>query len=179
MNRPLNIIALFLMSSPALAAGGSYAAQAVNLILFIAIVVFAAKKPIQAMLKSRSENIEAELKESQELLNEAEEKLNKVNQEFQGMEKRILEMEETAKKEISDMRKEISARAEKDSVRISESAKRTIEEELERAKIALQKEAVEAAIGLAAQQIRQNINQEDHKRLTDDFVTAVRGQHGN
>ena len=179
MNRIAFSLTLLFFSTPAFAGGGSIFGQAINLLLFVVLIVLVTKKPISKVLSSRSQSIEAELKASQAQLIAAQAKLEEVNAELAGMTTKIAEMEAKAKNEIEVMQKDILDNAEKDAKRIQESAKRSIDEELARAKMALQKEAVLAAVELAAETIRKNITDSDNKRLSDDLIAAARGHNGN
>lgn len=179
MNRIVISLVMVGFSTPAFAGGGSAVGQAINLILLFAVLAFLTRKPIGKMLSSRSQAIEAELEASQAELVSAQAKLEEVNAKLANMGSKIADMEEKAKNEIEAMQKDILANAERDANRIKESAKRSIDEELARAKMALQKEAVLAAVELAAETIRKNITDSDNKRLSDDLIAAARGQNGH
>ncbi len=187
-------ITYLLLSTVALAAGGGEGAHhgfpkmpiiwhAVNLGILLSILVFVLRNPIRDALANRSASVKRDIDEANRLRKEAQQRMADLEQRLVGFQSELEQMQREAEDDASQERATILARAEVDAVRIRESAQRAIQDETDRARTALRKEAAELGIQLARQQLESKINADDQDRLTDDFLSAVKdggseAQHG-
>ena len=165
-------IALMLYSPSAYAGGGPIPAS-INLIFFIAVLVFLARKPLSKMLDQRANTIKRNLSEAQEQLKKAQAQNEEIEKQLKGLEQQLEDMKSNAQDQIEDMRKEMNAKAERDVEGLKQGAKIAIENELSYAREQLKKETVQAAIELAEDLIKQQINPQDQQQLFAKFTQAV------
>jgi F-type H+-transporting ATPase subunit b len=177
---PLILTVLLLFSNPAWAGGGSYLSQTFNFILLIVLLFVLTHKPIRLALRNRATDIEDSIQKNQAILEQAQKRFDEISAQLTNFDKRVQEMEAQTESDIAAMKVELRKRAEDDADRVRSSAQLAIREEARRARSALQTEAAEIAVALATQTIKNQINEEDHKRLSNDFVSAVSkgGLHG-
>ena len=89
------------------------------------------------------------------------------------------EMKKQAKEESVILQEEIRKRAHKDAQRVRDAATHAINDELERARQSLQQETVEAAVGLAMEKIKTGMVENDHKRLSTEFVSHLNQENNH
>ena len=176
------ILPLMLSSAPAFAAGSAdsvnYLNSTVNFLLLIALIYFAAYKPITRALQNRAEKIKQNLDIYQKDLKVAQERYDQVAAQLESLSGQIDEMNQKADAEIEAMREEFKQRAQEDAERIRQNAQQSIQDEFAMAKRAYVQEVVELAMQTAEKKLRKGINEDDHRRLSEEFVTAVnRGHH--
>ena len=180
MQRLLIIILLLSISTPAWAGGGSYLSQSVNLIVLLVIFGFIAIRNVPIMFSNRSQDIQYNIQKGQKELESAKQQNEELKKQLENLSTRIEAIQQQAKEDINAMEAKMSKQIEDEKLRIQDSTTRSIEEELSRAKSELQRESVEIAVDLAADLLKENINDEDHQRLSQNFVSAVAkgGLHG-
>ena len=84
-----------------------------------------------------------------------------------------------ADEDISDMKLALQKQMKDEEKRIELSTKRSIQDELSRAKRELQEESVEIALTIAEQLVKSNITVEDQKRFKTTFIRAVEKEGTN
>ncbi|RMG59553.1 MAG: hypothetical protein D6713_05220 [Deltaproteobacteria bacterium] len=148
--------------------------QAVNFTILVAVLVYFLRKPLSQFLKERKELLikameEAEKanKEAREKLSEVEEKLNKLGEEVEKLNR---SMEEEAEREAERI-KELSR---KEIERIKEQTEFAAQQELKKAKEAIQREAAELAVKTASDIITRSITDEDQKRFIEESIEKIK-----
>ena len=86
---------------------------------------------------------------------------------------RIDAIQAQADEDVKAIKEKMSKQLADEKRRIQESTKRSIEEELNRAKVELQRESIEISVELATELLKENIQDADHDRLSQTFVQAV------
>lgn len=81
----------------------------------------------------------------------------------------VEEYKEKAEKLSQDIRKDASSEAEL----IMERAKKEVEREKEKAEDELKKKVVDLAVILSSKALEKDINEKEHRRLIEDFITKV------
>lgn len=147
--------------------------QSINLLLFLVILVLAARRPIMDALGNRANAVRRDLDESARLKDEADRRYHDIEARLAGLDRKIEELKAEAAREAEGEAARIRERSEADAVRIRETAERTIREEATRARNELRKEMVDQATGLAREIVKQNVNAEDQARLQAEFLTAL------
>ncbi|HCP45534.1 MAG TPA: hypothetical protein DIU15_05810 [Deltaproteobacteria bacterium] len=176
---------LLTSSSVALAAGGGDGHQAagpdgtaifrhlLNLSLLIALLVWALRTPMSDFLRRRQLEVRDQLDASANAKADAEQRYQEIETrlgDFQGeLDKLMTDVREDAEME----RRSIEARAEQTSTQLEAAAKRTVEEELRRARLALRSEAIDLAVGMAKDRLSNQVGDDDQKRLTDRYLDRV------
>jgi F-type H+-transporting ATPase subunit b len=181
------MLALY-VSSLAFAAGGGEGAhgaeahgvpwdmialQAVNLVIFLAILVWFARKPIGDSLKNRSLGVKGQLDEAARLKDEAAARAAEIESKLVSLGKRVEEMKAEAAVEADREAARIAERAEADAARLKDTAERTIREETTRARNELRGEAARLAVQLARETLKRSVTPDDQERLAREFLVAV------
>lgn len=174
-------IALLLVCAPAYAAGGAgefswakWGVSVVNLIIFLGIIVYFGRAAIQEHFQSRRANLIANLDAAKELREEAEQKLA----EYQAR----LDSLESERQELLD---DYHAQGEAEKNKLIEDAKRQVEKmrrdaeliiqgETRRAIARLEQQAVDLAVNMASDKLRDAIDDDVDGKLVDRYVGDVR-----
>jgi F-type H+-transporting ATPase subunit b len=164
-----------MLYTPSAYAGGGPIPASVNLILFLVVIVALARKPVSKMLELRASTIKRSLSEAQEKLKEAQKRNDEVESQLKSLEQQLSDMRGNAQEQIESMRQEMNVKAERDVLAIHEGAKKAVENELKRAREQLKKETALAAVELAEEILKQQINPQDQQQLFSRFNKAVEG----
>ena len=147
---------------------------ALSLVVFVALLVLFARKPIADAIRSRALEIRKGLDEAARLREESQARFSDVEAKLVAMDRRIDEMKVEALADTEREAERIRERADADAARVRETAERTIREEAQAARNALQSEAARLAVALARETLKQTVNREDQERLARDFLAAVK-----
>lgn len=180
----LAFTAVLMIPSLALAAeGGSgawyeawyflVAGGAVNLGIYIWILVKFGGPKINSYLKNRKETIEEDMTEAARLREEAESRLDEVQAKIDKFDKE----RETILAEyrrIGESEKErIIAEAEAQATRIRKEAKLSAETEMVRAQQQIEQQVLEKALELAEKALEERVKPANHNALVDDTVKSL------
>ncbi len=147
--------------------------QAGALVIFLAILVKVAARPIGDALKNRAATVREQLEEARRLKAEADARAAEMSARLAALDGQISEMKAQAKADAAAEAERIAARAEADVARVKESAERTIREETLRARNDLRAEAVTLAVALAKGTLAKNVSAEDQAKLAREFLATV------
>ncbi|MCE5313199.1 MAG: ATP synthase F0 subunit B [Nitrospiraceae bacterium] len=178
--------AILLAPAAVLAAGGEgsgggsamdWVWKILNFVILVVILYYFAKfMNIKGYFQQRKDLIENSIRESREAkelalkaLAEVEERLKLKDSEVQAI---IANAESSGQKE----KERLIAEGEQLKAKILEQAKANIEYETRLAKEAIKTEAVEAAMQLAEQKIRQKLSKEDQEKLLSDSFRKLEGK---
>ncbi len=145
-----------------------------TLLVFLGVLYVFARKPIADALKSRALDIRKGLDEAAKLRADSQARFSDVEAKLVAMDRRIDDMKVEALADTERESQRIQERAVADGARIKETAERTIREEAQAARNALQAEAARLAVALARETLKQNVNREDQERLARDFLATVK-----
>jgi F-type H+-transporting ATPase subunit b len=149
--------------------------QAANVLIFVAILVAVARRPIMDGLKNRSLAVRNQLEEARRLKAEADARAAEVEARLAQLDAQIKQMKTDAEADAAAEAERIRQRAEADAARLKETAERTIREEANRARNELRGEAAALAVQLARETIRRSVTPDDQERLAREFLAAVDG----
>jgi F-type H+-transporting ATPase subunit b len=147
-----------------------------TLVLFVAVLVVFARKPISDALKTRALDIRHGLDEAARLREESQSRFSDVEAKLVALDRRIDEMKTEALADTERESDRLRERADADAARIKDTAERTIREEAQAARNALQSEAARLAVALARETLEKNVNRDDQERLARDFLAAVKDE---
>lgn len=147
--------------------------QAMNVALFLGILVWAARRPIGDWVRNRSFAVSHHIDEAARVKDEAAARFSDIEAKLVSLDRRIDEMKAEADVEAKKEAAAIAERAVADAARIRETAERTIREESLRARNDLRTEAAALAVQLARETIKRNLSAEDEARLAREFLGAV------
>jgi len=144
-----------------------------NLVLVIAVVVWAARKPMSTFLADRSENIREQLAEAQRAREEAEAKLAEMESRMSGLDVELRELEASAEKDAKDEYARLLVEAERDADKVIGRARQEIEGMTRAAHMELREHAAELSVRMAEEKIREEMTEEDRSRLFARFVVDL------
>src|SRR5581483_4053589 len=113
------------------------------------------------------------LDEAAALRRRAQQDLDKYQERLRSIEAEVAQLLGNVRREAEAERARIIAAAEAQAVQLQRDAEAQIQVEIERARRDLQRRASEAAVGAAEALLKGQIQEVDHKRLVDTYVTSV------
>lgn len=144
-----------------------------NLLLLIAVLFFAARKPVTTYLADRRQGIAHDLQDAERRLQETEARLAEWRGRAERMEEEIASIKSAARRAAEQERETILAEARATAERIGTSAAGVVERELHMAREELRREAADLSVELAAKTLREKTTDADRERLFDEFVAGV------
>jgi F-type H+-transporting ATPase subunit b len=161
------LILLFLMS-PVLA-------KAINLAVYVAILVFLIRKPMTAFFATRTAEIQDSLQKADREKREALAQLKTVEERLNKLDTEIAEIKAQAAREAEAEYQRVLKSAEEDSIKLRETAEREIQGLVKTARTELKSYAAEQAVTLAEGMIRQELRDTDAHRIVDDYISQLEG----
>jgi F-type H+-transporting ATPase subunit b len=149
--------------------------RVINTIALLALLVWALKKPLVNFFTERKAKIEEDLAEAVKLKEQAEELIKEYEGKIAGMEQELSKMRAELQKAAEAESQKVVANGERMAAAMVEAAQITAEQEVRKAKETLKNEAVTLAIQLAEALIREKINEDDRKRIVDEYLVKVGG----
>lgn len=179
----LVVLILVLVPSAAMAAGGhdgppevnltELISQTLNFLLYVALIVFVAKKPVTQFFKSRREDVAGAIESAQAATTAAEARLAETMTKLENFDN---EREEILAefRELGDAeRRKIVAHAESEAAKIVRDAEQTAERELAQAREGLRAQLVSSALTKAQTQLSAQMTPVTHAQLIDDGIEAL------
>lgn len=142
----------------------------INFIVFAGIMYKACKKPVIGYLRERHETIRHDLDEAARLRGEAEQKLIEYQRKVQNVDAEIESLLAGIRKEAEAEKGRIVAAAEEQAKRLKADAERQIASEIARAKMDLQRGAIEAAVSAATKLVQGAIGADDQRKMAERYV---------
>lgn len=149
--------------------------RVINTVALLAVLVYFLKKPLVNFFSERKVQIQTDLEEAREQRDQAERMIADYKQKLAGMEQELEKMRSELTKAADAESTRVVANAERMSASMVEAAKVAAEQEVRKAKIELKNEAVALAIELAESLVREKINEDDRKRLVEEYFVKVGG----
>ena len=153
--------------------------HAVNFVFMYALLFFIARKPVAELLKSRQAEIRQALDKGHAALKAAEDRNADVASKLSHFDKEVTALRLNADRDIAAEATLVRERTLADIAAFEALTDRNIAEARRNARVKLQRDAVDAAIAAAEEQIRGQLNADDHKRLAGDFLAAVDAEAAN
>ena len=144
-----------------------------NFIVLVIAVYLILKKPIGKQFKDRKETLEKAIKEAKETKALAEASLKEAQEKMDTIEKAVERMRDEIKSAGEKEAERIVAEATERSQRMLDDTKTLVGHEAHRIADAIKKEAVIAIVQTAEEIIREKIAQDDHDRLTSDYIKQI------
>lgn len=134
---------------------------------------FIARKPVVQFFSSRAKGIGDEIKELEQKKADAQKKLAEYQAKFKNLDQESKQIVADYIKQGEESKARILSEAEAQAEKLEEMAKRNIEQEFKSAKVRLQQEIVEMAMGKAEEVIIASISPDDQERLVDEYLKKV------
>ena len=173
---PLLLSSLALASETAHAEGipwTNIVVHAVNFVLMMGILFYITRTPISDFLKMRAGRIRKELDDATQAQAEARARFEQLEARLNNFEQELNALKAEGLADAEGEARLLAERTEQDIQQIKANAERTIREEVRKAKVALQAQAVELAVNIAEEQIRGQMTPSDSDRLAQAFLGAV------
>ncbi len=154
-----------------------YMWKVINFGILVIVLYKFGKKPIQSMLKQRTEMIEKTLKEAREAKELAEKALREVEVRLKEKDKEIQEILSVTKRSSETERENLIEQGDRLKEKILEQAKANIAFELKHAKEAIKAEAAEIAIELAEKKLKEKLTKEEQERLLEESIAKIGGSN--
>lgn len=130
-------------------------------------------QPILEAISERENRIREDLSEAEQQRTEAEELLEQRQQALNEARAEAREIVEEGREKGEQVREDIIAEAENEAESMLESARSTIEQERREAFQSVRRDVGDLAVRLAEKILREEIDEEDHSRLIDEFMDEV------
>ncbi|BAD39072.1 ATP synthase B subunit [Symbiobacterium thermophilum IAM 14863] len=130
-------------------------------------------KPLLGAIQAREDEINANLKKAAEDRAEAERLRREFEAQIANAQREAQEIINKAVKNATAVKEQIEAEARARAAEILEQATQTIEREKAKAVAELRREVADLAVAVAGKVIEKSLDDAEHRRLADSFVTEV------
>ncbi|MFK5925151.1 MAG: ATP synthase F0 subunit B [Desulfuromusa sp.] len=148
-----------------------------NFGIVVAILVYFLTKPIKKGLAGRREEIETALAEAKKAKEEAEAKFAEYDRKLARATEDIAEISDSIRREGELEKIKIIESAQQMAVKIEQDAEKAAALEVAKARITLQREAVQLAVGVAEELLKKNFTKDDDTRLINEYMQKVGDLH--
>ena len=152
----------------------------VQLLAFIVLIIVVTKfayKPVRKYLDKRSQILNDERKETEDLKQKAKEN-------FYKSEKKLAEVRDNASKIIDEAREKgksereaILKEANLEAQKVKTNAYKAIEEEKSKAQKEIKEDIVDVAFSMTSKLLEREVNTKDNEKLVDDFVKDLKREN--
>ncbi len=181
------LVASVALATTAAASGGAHAdvgpdwsaivRHAVNLVLFFGILAWALRTPLGNFLMQRRAEVKDQLDAAWTAKTEAEKQYRTLEARITDFEGELEKMMATVREDANSQRKAIEERAARSAAQLQEATRRTIDDELRRARHLLRTEAIELAVDLAGRSLTESVDKKDQDRLASSYLDQVKESH--
>jgi F-type H+-transporting ATPase subunit b len=154
---------------------GGIAQHALNLLILVGVIGYFGWRPVGDALKTRAHDIRRSITDAAKIRDDARRQHDALVARLGAFEQELAKMKAEAEVEARVEEERLVARARQETARIAETAERNIRDEVVRAKVALRKQAVDLAVKLAEQTLREEVNADDQRRLAKEFLDSLAG----
>ncbi len=149
----------------------------INFLIFLAILWKFAGNAVKNYFSQRSEQIAKAIDEAKKAREEAEARYSEAKAKVANLEKEIEQILKNAERERDEQVARIREETQRMVERMRQQTKTAVELEVERAKLELQREAIDLAVEVAEKLLKEKITPEDQKRLLEDYINKVKEVH--
>jgi F-type H+-transporting ATPase subunit b len=144
-----------------------------NFAVLAGALFFLLRKPIANALAARRQGIKDQLDDLEKQKQEAEKQLAEEKQKLARLDKEVERIVAEYIKEGEAAKARIIEEAKGVAEKLQEQAKKNVAHEFQMAKQQLRAEMAEEAVAMAEDIIRKHIDEEDQKRIVDEYLTKV------
>lgn len=148
--------------------------QILNLVLFLAVLIFFVAKPMAAAFRKRQLEIEERLKEAEKQRAAVERLSSELRERTQRIEREIEEIRKQGRLDGEEARAALSTRAGEEAERVRKDAAEEIERHLNAAKAQLRQTAADLTAATATDILAKEITAEDRQRLLTESVVRMK-----
>lgn len=144
-----------------------------NFGVMVGVLVFLLRKPVAKALAARRQGIKDQLADLEKQKQEAGRRLAEYNEKLGQLDKEVGKIVAEYVKQGEALKVKIIEEAKSAAEKLQEQARKNIEHEFQKAKQQLTAEIAEQAVSIAEELIKKNIDDEDQKRIIDEYLTKV------
>lgn len=144
-----------------------------SFIVLVLIGFFFAYKPVKEYIKKRGDYIEGNIKKAEERELKTRHIISQAEENVKNSQKEALLIIEKAKDDALKEKEQIIEQAKDEAQKQIEKAQIDIASEIEKSKDDIHKEIVDVALSASSKILGRSLNDEDNKRLIDDFVNDL------
>lgn len=144
-----------------------------SFIVLVLIGFFFAYKPVKEYIKKRGDYIEGNIKKAEERELKTRNIVSQAEENVKNSQKEALLIIEKAKDDALKEKEQIIAEAKNEAQKQIEKAQIDIASEIEKSKDDIHKEIVDVALSASSKILGRSLNDEDNKRLIDDFINDL------
>ena len=173
------LAAMLAFALPALGAGESPPGpmdlvwQGVNLAVLLAVIVYFARKPVASFFRGaasrQKDSYQAARKEADDIAAELDAQKTRIA----GLESELQRMVEDAKADAGEEREQLSRAAEAQGERIRTQARLQVEQEFNKATVALRAQLADDAVRLAEELIRSRLDDDRRQQLVSEYIQQL------
>ncbi len=149
--------------------------RVINTLALIGLLVYFMRKPLVNFFKERTTAVELELAEARAARDEAELTIKEYEKKIAGMDKELNKIRAELRKATEMESDKVVANAERMAKGMIDAARVAAEQEVRKARAALQGEASRMAVEMAEGLIREKISEADQKKIFEDYLGRVEG----
>ena len=151
----------------------TFIAQILNLFIQVFLIKRFLFKPINEMLEKRRDLADKEIREAREAKEEADSLKVQYEEGLEGARNEAAQIVQNALKEAQLRADETVRKAQEQAVGIRKKAEADIAQEKKKAINEMKDEIGELAMDIAGKVVEKEINEEDHKKLIEEFIRNV------
>ena len=151
----------------------TFIAQILNLLIQVFLIKRFLFKPINEMLEKRRELADKEIREAREAKEEADSLKVRYEEGLAGARNEAAQIVQNAQKEAQLRADETVRKAQEQAVGNHKKAEADIAQEKKKAINEMKDEIGELAMDIAGKVVEKEINEEDHKKLIEEFIRNV------
>jgi F-type H+-transporting ATPase subunit b len=144
-----------------------------NMLLFVGVLVWLAKGPVRTAFAERSAAITRAAEEARERRTKADQMASDIQARLAAIEAEVRAIHERAEVEGERQKRELMAAAEAESQKILNTARTEVDNRLKHARTELTEYAGQLAAERAEQILREQINEQDQKKLFQESLRQV------
>jgi F-type H+-transporting ATPase subunit b len=148
--------------------------QALNLVLFLAVLIYFVAKPMSAAFRKRQEEIEERRRQAEKQRADVDRLSSDIRERTAKLEREIDEIRKQGVAEGEAARAELAARADEEVVRVGREAKEEIDRRMAAAREDLRRAAADLTASSAEAILAREINDADRKRLLSESLETMK-----
>ena len=151
-----------------------------TLITFACLLVVLSRfafKPLNKLLRQREEHIRQSVEQAEAARQEARKTLELNEQQLESARDEARRIVNEGHKIVSRMKRESQEQARREAGTLVAQARASINREAQKSLEDLKSSVVTLSVRIARQVIRENLDEERHKQLTDDFIERLKKTH--
>jgi len=145
----------------------------INFIILVAVIVKYAREPIKDFLKLQKKDVVSQIESLDSEKSKILEEIEAAKQKSVENQIRLQELKERMISQGEARKQQIVQQARHQSKIMLEEAQRKMENQIVQAKAALKLELLDMAMGQAAQQLPEQMTDEDNQRMINDYMVSI------